>query len=334
MAAVLVRGDGVAASSCSRLLDGASIQVGMEAQHRPKLPAIMLGETTQKLLRDVFDGKDLFTGLPRISRRVVLWGAGAAPVTVPHSAVVVSEQELLDRIQSGSGMHETVTSGVPDWTIFASSPLPPVSVQFHFGSRPATASAVILESEAEAGSCWIESLENGWLFLLPTGNRNAWLLSVGDSVESLLSASLLIHERIRHLVPSPGTFHSHPRAAFPLSAPGWLSCGTAALGFDPLCGDGAGNAVREAILGSAVFRAAFETGDVHGLVSHYQTRLLGGFRRHLALCFEFYKSGHSGPWWDRQLDDLQQGLSWCSDELKRSPGYHYRLNGFRLERAE
>ena len=102
MAAVLIRGDGVAASCCSRLLDGGSIEVGMEAQQRSKLPAIMLGETTQKLLRDVFDGKDLFTGLPRISRRVVLWGAGATPVTVPHSAVVVSEQELLDRIQSGS----------------------------------------------------------------------------------------------------------------------------------------------------------------------------------------------------------------------------------------
>ena len=153
MAAVLIRGGGIAASCCSRLLTGAAIQVGIEAQPRPKLPAIMLGETAQKLLRDVFDGKDLFTGLPRISRRVVLWGAGATPVIVPRSAVVVSEQELLDRIQSASGMHETVTSGIPDWTIFASSPLPSVSVQFHFGSRPASASAVVLENETEADSC-------------------------------------------------------------------------------------------------------------------------------------------------------------------------------------
>ena len=30
---------------------------------------------------------------------------------------------------------------------------------------------------------------------------------------------------------------------------GWLACGTAAMGFDPICGDGTGYAVREGILG-------------------------------------------------------------------------------------
>jgi hypothetical protein len=305
----------------------------MEALHRPKLPAIMLGETTQKLLRDVFGNEDLFAGFPRISSRVVLWGPSAEAITLPHSAVVVSEKELLDRIHSGWETRESAEYDSPDWTVFASIPLPPSSVEHHFGSRPARASSVTLEKKSDIESCWIESLENGWLFLLPGENRTGWLLSVGDTAEALLETSRLIRKQISGVSPSRGEFPSHPRVAFPLAAPGWLACGTAALGFDPLCGDGAGNAVREAILGSAAIRAAVDAGDAEGLAAHYQTRLLGGFNRHVGLCFEFYKSGRQSSWWDRQLDDLQRGLAWCSEHLAGIHGARYRLNGFTLERV-
>jgi flavin-dependent dehydrogenase len=118
---------------------------------------------------------------------------------------------------------------------------------------------------------------------------------------------------------------------FPISGEGWLACGTAALGFDPLCGDGTGNAVREAILGSAAIRAAAAGKDACRLMAHYQTRLLGGFQKHLAMCLEFYTSGRLGNWWDRQLDEFRRGLLWCSRELQKSDGSRYRLNGFDLE---
>src|SRR6516164_6971516 len=142
MTSVLIRGEGIAGSCCSRLLDNAGVHIAMEALHRPKLPAIMLGETTQKLLRDVFGNEDLFAGFPRISSRVVLWGPSAEAITLPHSAVVVSEKELLDRIHSGWETRESAEYDSPDWTVFASIPLPPSSVEHHFGSRPARASSV------------------------------------------------------------------------------------------------------------------------------------------------------------------------------------------------
>jgi len=47
------------------------------------VPALMLGETAQKLLEDVFELPDMFKELPRVRTRVVAWGA--APVSVPHS---------------------------------------------------------------------------------------------------------------------------------------------------------------------------------------------------------------------------------------------------------
>jgi hypothetical protein len=292
----------------------------------------MLGETTQKLLRDIFNREDLFADFPRIRRRVVKWGPKGRPFVLPHSAVVVSEKGLLERIQSASSQEEDL--GRPAWTIFASIPLPSVSVEYRFGSRPAAASAVTLERGADAEACWIESLENGWLFLLPDGKRTGWLLSVGDSVEAQLGGSQLIKGQISSADPASGIFASHPRIAYPLSAPGWLACGTAAIGFDPLCGDGVGNAAREAILASALIRAAIERGNVDRLVAHYQARLLAGFKRHMALCYDFYQSGHSGSWWLRQLDDLKSGLEWCSEQLASTGAFRYRLDGFTLEPAE
>src|SRR5262245_17365372 len=99
MSGVLIRGEGIAATCCLTLLGGAGIPISVEKVERPKLPAIMLGELTQKLLRDVFHRADIFEGLPQIRRRVVAWGRESGPSMLPHSAVVVSESELLYRIR-------------------------------------------------------------------------------------------------------------------------------------------------------------------------------------------------------------------------------------------
>jgi hypothetical protein len=327
---VLIRGEGVAACCCTHLLSRSGVPVTVETADRPRVPAIMLGDATQKLLSDVFDRRDLFDGLPRINKRVVAWGKNSTPIALPHSAVVVSEESLLDRIQSGILGPNPSSEREAAWTIFASRPLPGSSEEHHFGSRLATASAVQLKNACDPGACWIESLAHGWLFLLPGAGR-AWLLSVGDSAATLLAQSRLISEQIAETSGSRGTFPSHPRIVQPLCDSGWLACGTAALGFDPLCGDGTGHAIREAILASAVVRAAIDGADVSALIAHYRTRLLAGFKRHLEGCQQFYQAGLSGPWWDQELGSLDRGLDWCTRQLERAPGFRFRLSGFALE---
>jgi hypothetical protein len=327
---VLIRGEGVAASCCAHLLSRAGLHPYVEAADRPKVPAIMLGEATQKLVADVFDRPDLFDDLPRISKRIVAWGKNSTPIAVPHSAVVVSEEALLDRIQSGLPRPNPSLRGEAAWTIFASRPLPRSSEERHFGSRLATAAAVKLKIGSDPSACWIESLQHGWLFLLP-GEDHAWLLSVGDLAETLLAQSRLIAAQITETGAPRGTFPSHPRIVQPLCEPGWLACGTAALGFDPLCGDGTGHALREAILASAVVRAGIDGADIDALVAHYRIRLLAGFKRHLEACRQFYQAGHGGPWWDQELNSLDQGLDWCARRLESAPAFRFRLTGFALE---
>jgi hypothetical protein len=331
MAGVLIRGQGVGAYGCAHLLAAAGISVTVEETERPRLPAILLGEATQGLIRDVFGQNDLFRGLPRVERRVVEWGPNASLVTLPHSAVVISEEELSKRLRPAFLDDDQPPGRESPWTILAARPLPSSSVEHHFGTRRATALAVTLKDESDSAACWIESLENGWLFLIPAEAGSGWLLAVGAPPLDLLAKSRLIAEQIQTCDQAGAEFPAYPRIADPLCSRGWLSCGTAALAFDPLCGAGAGNAVREAILAAAVIRAAAKGGDPDDLLAHYDARLTAGFQRHLELCRGFYVTGGTSDWWQTELDFVHNGIEWCTGKLSAGRGFRYQLMGFELQ---
>jgi 2-polyprenyl-6-methoxyphenol hydroxylase-like FAD-dependent oxidoreductase len=325
---VLIRGDGVAACCCAHLLKNAGLRVMVERPDRPRVPAIMLSDPALALIRDVFGQPSLFSRLPRIERRVVAWGADAEPVSLTHSAAVVSETLLLESLGRGF----TADPGVyPDFTIRTSRPLPSVAAEKRFGSRRAAAAQVALRDETDRSTCWIESLEEGWLFLIPNASESTWLLAVGAALESLLARSRVIARRVNLLGGRSGEFVTCPRIVTPLCGDGWLACGTVAMAFDPICGDGTAQAIREAILAAAVVRGIAEGGDAPSLFSHYETRLTAAMGRHLALCAEFYRSGGTGPWWQAELESLAAGYRWCASKLAGAGEPRYRLRDFVLE---
>ena len=335
MIGIVIRGDGIAARACAHLLGAAGIGVAIETTRRPSLPAIMVGESTQGLFRDVFGRTDLFRGARHIEKRIVAWGPDAKPLALPHSAVVVSEDALLNRLKPPRPVTDQQEAIEVEWTILASRPLPPSSTECRFGTRIAAAQAVNLKNGCDATACWVESLENGWLFLLPSDRETGWLLGVGGPPDSLLGLSRLVGDQIQGTSGVAAKFPAYPRINWPLSGPGWLACGTAALAFDPLCGDGTGYAIREGILASAVVQAAAKhTDSAADLGMHYRKRLLIGFQRHLEACRNFYASGHRGPWWDAELDLASHGVEWCARELGSATKFRYQLRGFELQLAE
>ena len=102
------------------------------------------------------------------------------------------------------------------------------------------------------------------------------------------------------------------------------------MAFDPLCGDGTAHAIREAILAAAVIRAIAKDGSKADLLAHYDARLTAGFKRHLSLCREFYQSGASGSWWNRELESIEQGMVWCDTRLRAHGEFRYQLRDFEL----
>ncbi len=327
---VLIQGKGIAARCCERLLVRAGeIQVAIKPNSRVPVPALMLAEPALALIRDVFGNQDLWRAAPKIRNRVVAWHRDAGPETVPHSAVVISERELLEELAPASGLDETADA---DLTIHSALPLPACVADHAFGTRKSHSIPVVLRNGAASQTCWIESVAQGWLFLIPEGAESAWLLSVGAAPDVLLAQSRVVAKQIDSVGLPSAAFSAYPRVASPLCGPGWIACGTAAMGFDPICGDGTAHAVREGVLASAVAQAVSRGADAEELCCHYDARLIAGLERHLKLCCDFYQSGFGGPWWEQETELAEQGLAWCSARLAEHGPFRYRLDDFELKR--
>src|ERR1700733_3971849 len=327
---VLVRGDGVAAACCVRSLSAYDLPVSIVKAGRPKLSAVLMGEATQSLLIDLFMDQKLFQGLPRIRKRVVAWGPGSQPTVVPHSALVISEHDLLERLWSRVQKPSEEPRDTAAWEIISSRMENPERDERRFGTRSAFVSNVQLKTDADRESCWAESLDDGWLFLFPVHGASACLISVGGPAPSLIAQSRLIAAQVEAPNTTAAEFPAYPRILSELCGSGWLACGTAALAFDPLCGEGVANAVREAILASAVIRAAVQGSDVESLLAPYNSPLVSGFLRHLQVCQHYYRTGGTGPFWSSELQLLQLGIEWLSERLHPQPSPRYRLVGFEL----
>jgi hypothetical protein len=327
---VLIRGDGVAAACCAHLLKKAGLRVRRTPLARPRVPAIMLSPQALTLMRDVFDDRSLFSDLPRIERRIVAWGP-AEPIALRHAAVVTSDAELHDRLTSDDGFDDDAE---PDFSIHAANPLPSEARPLRFGDRQAYAAQVALVGQENHGSCWVESVAGGWLFLIPDGRGAAWLLAVGAPHETLLAESRLVAPRIERLDGRPGVFDPCPRLATPAHGADWLACGATAIGFDPICGDGTAQAIRQAILASAVVIGIVRGGDRKALLDHYDAALIAAMRRHLALSADFYGAGGDGPWWRGELQHLVDGHRWCTQRLEAAGEPAFRLSGFDLVERE
>lgn len=325
---VAIRGEGIAANCCAHLLSRAGFATTRTAQDRAPVPAILLSDAALALLRDVFGRPDLFAERPRIERRVVAWGAGE-PVALPHGAAVLSEGDL----DAALGAPSTGVAAPAAMTIHAAAPFPAGALR-SFGARRAVAARVRLLHDEDRSVCWIEAVEDGWLFLIPSGGASAWLLAVGAEVENLLGQSRRVAPRVERAGEPSAAFETSPRMLTTLQGRDWLACGSAAIAFDPICGDGTAQAVREAILASAVVGAIAEGGDRDALRLHYESMMVGAMRRHLRLCAQFYASGGESDWWRAQLAGLAEGFDWCTARLARTPEPRYALRDFRLVARE
>jgi len=291
----------------------------------------MLSDAALIMIRDVLELPDLCSSASRIDRRIVAWGKDAEAIPVLHSATVVTEAILLDHLTTG---FEPDPPASPDFIIHASKPLPAITEEHRFGSRAAVATEVNLKDKADVSCCWIESLADGWLFLIPNASGSTWLLGIGAPLESLLASSRVIAPRIELLDVRFGEFPACPRMAAPICGEGWIACGTAAMGFDPMCGDGTAQAVREAVLAAAVIRAIADGGDASALFAHYEARLTSAMLRHLNLCIGFYRGAQNGPWWTSEIQSMADGQRWCAARLPGAGQPRYRLCGFVLESIE
>ena len=328
----VVHGSGVTAACCIQALAENSFALAAPQTRQIAVGGtLLLSESTQALLCELFREPALFRNVPAIRKRIVAWGDGSSSVTLPHSAVMISENDLLVRLRQAS--HPVLCEPTETaWQVFCARGPGSTEAGQPIGSRTATFSKVTLSAGTEREACWMESVDGGWLFLMAAETESGWLIACGEAAEVLLGQSRLIAPQIDSIGATSVPVATSPRIADCLGEPGWLACGTAAMMFDPVCGEGTGNAVREAILASAVVEAAARGEDVSALLQHYRSRLTLGFLRHLHLCAQFYGTGGTSPFWQEQMQATQRGIAMIAQRIQDLPPPVFRLRGFLLER--
>ncbi len=326
---VLVQGRGVGAAAAMAVLGENDASFAAEpGPERGAAPVVMLGEQALHLLHDLF-GPGRFAGSHQISRRIVRWDAGDA-VAIAHQALAISGANLLRALPSMNG---SPSPSPPCLTLHAGSQSP-APAMLHFGKREAAAAPVVLASGADAGAVLVESVAEGWLFLIPMGAHNGWLLAVGDEPDVLLASSRLVAPAVAELLAVEARFETAPRLLETLVGGDWLAFGSGALAFDPLCGDGTAMAARGGILAGAVASAIAEGAAPEPLLRHYRAMLIAALRRHLAACLPFYQRGGASTWWAEQAEQTAAGHAWCTQMLSHEPEPRFVLIGNRLaERA-
>ena len=327
---VTIEGDGIAAACCARLLADAGTPWQLASDPRPKVAAVLLGEQTQSLLRELFPSapgqSDLFDGFHRIRQRIVKWGPSAATVSVSHAGLVAPEHLLLHRLWSRLAPSSQPASSQIGWHLLSGRGSLPGSFEIDCGaSRSAEVSSADLLPGVAQDACWVESVSSGWLFLLARGQGAATLICVGTSTEELLQESTLVAPCIGTSRAEPMVVAAYPRILQPLISDQQIACGSAAMAFDPLCGEGTGNAVREAFLAIAVIQASFAGSDRSSLQSHYTRRLQLGFLRHLEICRQFYRNGGGSPFWTSACQALETGAGTLARSMPPEFRPRYRM---------
>jgi hypothetical protein len=95
---VEIEGEGMAAVCCAQLFSARGQTFTSSRVARPRLGNVLLSRRTLLLLSEIFPTVYLISLCHLIQKRIVAWGPDAAPVTLAHSAWVVSEADLLSRL--------------------------------------------------------------------------------------------------------------------------------------------------------------------------------------------------------------------------------------------
>lgn len=329
---VQIAGSGIAALSIAQLLSQSGIPYAIEPDGAKQQRSVLLSSQTIQLLSAIHRTERFVQlGWP-IQRRSVLWSDATEPVTVEHQGISISESRLTDEFRSRlRGSHKnTSVPASSGWLIETQLWANSGDTLTRYGERRTTFQTVTLRSSADSRCCFTESVSTGWLFLLPTSNTEAALLCTGYHPEEVLAESRLVARQMERASVFSTPVNIAPAMAHELTGPGLIRAGSAALRFDPLCGEGVGNAAREAYLAAAVLRAADRGEAVQGLLAHYATRLQQAFLRHLLVCRSFYDIHQETAFWRSELEHLETGIAAMQAGALYAPAM-FRFEGLDLK---
>ncbi len=347
---ILIAGRGVAALVCAQRLAARGCLVTCYGPPPQDRPMVLLGQDTLDLLRSQFPTCDLNTLGHPIQGRDVLWGK--EPLTqLSTPARAVSLSSLVEHLEPAlSPLVTRLTDRPPTystavWQIDATGRHAYLATEIAgaranlFGQRCMVTVPVELQ-QGRSDRVGMELIQSGWLFLCPTNPHTGVLQLMvpqrppnpEQAIQLALSQSQLITERLASIAGPLQILPAAPQILEFLGSESWLAVGAAACSFDPVCGDGIGQAIRSALLASAV--PLSPSGDIllTDALRHYHLRHRYTFAWHLHHIYTFYKPLLTQTAWFEELTKTRQFLySHAAYNLLYRTHFAYQLRDLALE---
>jgi len=274
-------------------------------------------------------------------RSVVVRGSGVAGLTiarlldlqgwstVPAPSVAIDASELARRLAASLRLAPASGDDVSDaaWIVDARSISPqttgPASPMHAFGRRHARVAQAMLRAASRPDTCVIETVRDGWVFLLPAGAGGASLQFV--SIPSITpipapNEAVAATRTIRKAIDSIGAWSDPmpcmPRIRLSPARPGRIAIGEAALGFDPISGDGVGHALRGTVLAATLLHGIANGTPIAECLDGYAYTLRRAMTHHLKTCLGLY--AYTPDWCD-ELSAMASGVALLTGQAISQP---------------
>ena len=368
MKRALVVGRGVAGLCCAKLLARHGWEVVVWGVSPRSTPALVLNNATCDLLLDIWEaGDDLLKGSYSLSQRKTCWGREGTVSTVMQPSVAIRGDTLVGNllgclsrghrreiyIEDGSASLQKMAASISfsssgqefDWVIDASGRTSQIAqllgaVKHHsFGERCVIGiEASLTKMQQRRDTYWIETIQDGWVFLAPLGNDKALLQCMVPrllkeplvAITDLLAQTHMIREQVADTSGPASVFIASPQIADPLWGPGWIAVGDAAISLDPISGDGTGYALRGVILVMSIFNGITSGLPKSDCLHHYDLRLYKAFSSHLRECINYYSVAFSSLDWQAEIERMKKVLPNNSPHIVDAESFLYGLKGFEL----
>jgi 2-polyprenyl-6-methoxyphenol hydroxylase-like FAD-dependent oxidoreductase len=332
----VITGASVAGLTLARLLLDRGWSVALQCRASGPRPPIVIGDSTWRLLHDVWHARSGFLRAHHLRSRIVTTDGGYQVIA---DEAWVPDVALRTHLLAALTKDETSAADPRHWQIDASGR--GCRPRWSAGRRTVAAAYAELRPGAPRDQRWFEPVESGWLFAAPIAHGRPDAIvqlmtpapddgSAAELLDCALASSRLTRERVVCIRPPVSTWAGYPVIDDCWPAPRSLRIGEAAMTLDPICGDGTGYAIRGALLAAAALEA-IESGDSEQLVrEHVRTRLRLAFEGHLRACIETYGALTHHACWAAELHAMTEVLASLDARPASVDDLPFRLAGSQL----
>ena len=283
---------------------------------------ILLSEKTARLLTAIWDDPMLLAGTHPIRERAVSWEAARDVEVLPSPGIALDIDDLIQRLEAGLSLPPSAADATSDaaWIVDtrpgSTGPSDADSPMCAFGDRHAWFSQVELRTDSRDDLCIMESVADGWAFLLPTGGGLASLQFVSipscvppPSPAEVGAATRAIRDAIGNVGAWSDPIPCMPRARLPPTSAGRLAVGEGALAFDPISGDGVGHALRGAVLAATTLDDIVSGKETAECLHDYANTLRRAMAQHLRTCLGLYRDAPLAAAWRKEIGAMETGVA-------------------------